>query len=199
MTKGRQRDPGGVLDSDRGSSELGKAAEMVPLGEAIERDLERAGQRDLDQRLESMPGLSRAAKDAQRITPRPTVADLGHPRKERTLAADGEVRRPLSGRQMKDRSKTKRQVLARLPETQYQALKDLAVDDSDTWTRLNDSLSDAVGDPDQLAQADRRTMRRVDAAIQAYEATNDRGHCAVRQRRDAEGDQPVQPRSVREP
>ncbi len=176
MTKGRQRDPGGVLDSDRGSSKLGKAAQMMPLGESIERDLERAGQRDLDQRLEGMPGLSRAAKDAQRITPRPTVADLGHPRKERTLADDGAVRYPLSGRQMKDRSRTKRMILTGLPETQYLALKDLAVDDTDTWTRLNDRLSSAVGDPDQLDQADRRTLRRVDAAIQAYEASNDRGH-----------------------
>lgn len=176
MTTGRKRDPGGVLDSDRGSSEIGKAATILPLGEAIERDLERAGQRDLDQRLESMPGLSRAVKDAQRITPRATVADLGHPRKERTLGADGQVRQPLSGRQMKDRSKSKRRVLARLPERQYAALKDLAVDDSDTWTRLNDALSDAVGDPDLLEEADRRTLRRVDAAIQAYEGSNDRGH-----------------------
>lgn len=69
MTKGRQRDPGGVLDSDRGSSETGKAAVIMPLGESIERDLERAGQRDLDKRLEASPGLSRAAKDAQRIAP----------------------------------------------------------------------------------------------------------------------------------
>lgn len=176
MSKGRQRDPGGVLDSDRGSAPLGKAAEILSLAESMDRDLERDGARDLDRRLESSPGLSRAAKDAQRIAPRATVADLGHPRKERTLATGGTLRQPLSGRQMKDRSKTKRATLTRMPDTQYRALKDLAVDDTDTWVRVNDALSDAVGDPEQLPPADRRILRRVDAAIQAYEASNDRGH-----------------------
>lgn len=176
MTKLRQRDPGKVLDSDRGSSPLGKAAEMMPLGEAIERDLDRAGLRDLDQRIERMPGMSRAARDAQRVNPRATVADLGHPLKERKLAVDAAVRRPLSGRQMKARCKTKRQVIGALPETQYVALRDLVHDDSPTWTRINGALSDAVGDPDQLEGEDRRTVRRVDAAIQAYERANDRGH-----------------------
>lgn len=175
MTKGRQRDPGGVLDSDRGSSETGKAAVIMPLGESIERDLERAGQRDLDKRLEASPGLSRAAKDAQRIAPRATVAPIGHPRKERVLASDTELRRPLSGRQMKDRSKTKRAVLASLPIRHYQAVTELAGQES-TWLQVNDALSAAVGDPEQLAEDDQRMVRRVDAAIQQYEAGNDRGH-----------------------
>lgn len=177
MTKSRRsRDPGGVLDSDRGSSLTGKSAQMMPLTESIERDLDRAGQRDLDARLEGMPGLSRTLKDAQRITPRATVAELGHPRKERTLGTDARIREPLSGRQMKARCKTKRRVLADLPATQHAAVQDLVHDQSDTWERVNDALSAAVGDPEELDPSLQRSIRRVDAAIQAYEAAEDRGH-----------------------
>ena len=48
----------------------GKQAEMLTPAGKGSRDLERAGLRDLDQRTENLPGLTRHKKDLNRTMPR---------------------------------------------------------------------------------------------------------------------------------
>lgn len=167
-----------AIDADRGSGHRGtKLAEVRPLNEVLDREQERAGLRDLDARLVAAEGLSSRQRDAQRIMPRGTPADVPYPVMERGLPHPDEIRMPLSGRQQKARRKLMTSTQERMPATQARALRSLVVDGRErSWKRLNDGLSDAVGDVDALPEADQRTVRRVDRAIQAYEDRNDRGH-----------------------
>ena len=55
----------GDIDASRG-----KQAEMLTPAGKGSRDLERAGLRDLDQRTENLPGLTRHKKDVNRTMPR---------------------------------------------------------------------------------------------------------------------------------
>lgn len=174
----RRSDPdgGAVLDADRGSSSTSaKLAQFTPKSEASSRAEDRAGLRELDAMTESMPGLSRQQKDRARITPRETNAALGHPRMGRTLPGPLVQRAPLSSRQKKARSKTRRAITDRLPQAQYDAQRGL-VTRPQRWSQLNDALSDAAGDVEALSESDQRQVRRVDRSIQAYERANDRGH-----------------------
>lgn len=174
----RSSDPDGkaVLDADRGSSTAAaKLAQFTPAGEAKSRAEDRAGMRDLDAMTEAMPGLNRQQKDRARITPRETNAELGHPRMERTLPGALEQRSPLSSRQKKARSKTRRAITDRLPQAQYDAQRGL-VTRPQRWSQLNDALSDAAGDVEALPDSEQQQVRRVDRSIQAYERANDRGH-----------------------
>ena len=169
-------DGGAVLDADRGSSSAtAKLAQFTPAREAASRAEDRAGLRDLDAMTEAMPGLSRQQRDRARITPRQTNAALGHPRMQRTLPGSMVQRGPLSSRQKKARSKTRRAVTDRLPQAQYDAQRGL-VTQPPRWTRLNDALSDAAGDVEALPESEQQHVRRVDRSIQAYERANDRGH-----------------------
>lgn len=166
-----------MLDPDRGSSTVGtKLAEPVSIEEAARREDIRAGLRDLDAMTEAAAGLTRAQKDRDRIMPRATVGAIAHPRMERTLPDADQIRGTFSGRQMKARSKTKQAVLARLPQTQYVAMRNMLAEDGATWRRINDTLSEGSGDIDGLSERDLQTVKRVDRAIQAYERHNDRGH-----------------------
>ncbi len=136
---------------------------------------ERDGARELDRTVESMPGLRRQQRDRERAMPRDLTGDVPHPRMERTLPASGEIRRPLSSRQRKARSVTKRAVQDRLPDTQHAAVSRL-LSRPQRWQQLNDALSDATGDAQALDDGQRVAVQRVDRAVQAYERANDRGH-----------------------
>lgn len=166
-----------MLDADRGSSAVSstKQAEVLSPATHEAREQERGGARELDQAVEAMPGLTRQQRDRERAMPRDVTGEVKHPRMERTLPAAGELRLPLSSRQRKARSVTKRAVQDRLPDTQYAAVSSL-VGRPDRWQQLNDELSEATGDVQALSDTSRTTVQRVDRAVQAYERTNDRGH-----------------------
>lgn len=165
------------VEADRGSGGIReKVAQVGPLSEILDREQERAGLRDLDSRLVGSPGLSSRQRDAQRIMPRGTPAEVPFAVMERKLPHPDEIRMPLSGRQMKARRKLMAATQRALPRTQAAALRSLMEERGRIWSRLNDALSDSVGDVDALSESDQRTVRRVDRAIQAYEDHSDRGH-----------------------
>ncbi|MCA0296518.1 MAG: hypothetical protein LCH96_14650 [Actinobacteria bacterium] len=166
-----------VADPDRGRSTPAQKV-AVPLGQeqVIEREDERAGLRDLDARLERAEGMTRAQRDAQRILPRATPAEIPNPRMERELGSAGDLRGPLSGRQQKARRKASRAVQRSLPAVQYRALERVLDERTGEWAHLNDALSDSVGDVDALTDRDRQVIHRIDRAIQSAEKANDRGH-----------------------
>jgi hypothetical protein len=166
----------GVVDLDAGSSSLGaKQAAVVAASTFQDRQQDRAGYRDLDTRVEQAPGLSRATRDRNRATPRDTSQPLGHPRKARHLPEPDAVRIPISARQRKERSKTKREAQDQLSGAVYREL-DAVLTRPARWTQLNDALSAAAGDAQQLPESQLAAVQRVDRAIQAYEAGNDRSH-----------------------
>jgi hypothetical protein len=172
----RASHPDYVVDPDRGSdTAAAKQAQLVDTDQHQDRADARAGLRDLDAMTEGMTGLSRMRRDRERIFPRDTTADLGHPRMRRTLPDAGDVRAPLSARQKRERSKDRLATQASMPLTQLRAQRDL-VTHPDQWHALNDQLSDATGDIQALSDADQTRVRRIDRAIQAYERANDRGH-----------------------
>lgn len=172
----RQSNPDYVVDPDRGrSTTAAKQADILSPDTAEGRAETRGGLRDLDAMTEALPGLNRQQKDRERLMPRSTTADLAHPKMQRPLPAAADVREPFSSRQKKARSKTRIDVQGALPMTQYDAQRRL-VTDPGRWGRLNDALSDNVGDLQELDDADQQQLRRVDRSIQAYERSNDRGH-----------------------
>ena len=62
----------GDIDASRG-----KQAEMLTPAGKESRDLERAGLRDLDQRTDNLPGLTRHKKDLNRTMPRDGTGTFG--------------------------------------------------------------------------------------------------------------------------
>lgn len=167
---------GGVVDVDRGSGDVStKLAAVVSVEDARERRDTRAGARDLDATVESMPGLNRQQRDRERSTPRSVPGDVPDPRMERTLPAAGAMRVPMSARQRGARSVTKGIVQDSLPATQFTAV-DQMITDSGHWRRTNDALSDAAGDVQQLDDTQMARVQRVDRAIMAYERASNRSH-----------------------
>lgn len=172
----RASNPDGRVDADAGSGDVSsKRAEFVDASEFVGRAQERAGLRDLDEMVEASAGLSRQQRDRERAMPRDTTADLGHPEKERQLPEPDSIRLSLSSRQRKARSVAKRATQDRMPKTQYDATHRMITDDSH-WRRINDHLSENVGDAQALPDSVRTQVHRFDRAIQAYEKNNDRGH-----------------------
>ena len=102
---------------------------------------------------ESMPGLRRQQRDRERISPRATTAELGHPRMQRPLPSADQERTPFSSRQKKARSKTRVSVQGNLPAAQYQAQRALMTSPR-RWAELNDALSDNAGDVQALTDTD---------------------------------------------
>ncbi|MBB1501602.1 hypothetical protein H5397_09205 [Propioniciclava sp. MC1683] len=173
--KGRKGLPG-ALEADRGQSSVAaKRAVAVEVGELAAREDARQGLRELDTMTEAMSGLTRAQRDRARIFPRESNAALGHPLKERQLASLDAIRVPVSGRQMKARSRTKHATLQSLPKAQLHAL-DRITSSPQSWKQINDQLSENTSDIDSMTEGDRAFVKRVDRAIQAYESNNDRGH-----------------------
>lgn len=172
----RKADPDFAVDSDRGSgTTAAKQAQVMGIDVFTERAATRAGLRDLDARMEAMPGLTRAQRDRERIAPRAQVAELGHPVMLRTLPGVGQGRVALSSRQKKARSKTRLAVQDALPNTQYAAQRDL-VTNAGRFTAVGDALSDHAGDLGELSAFQAAQVRAVDRSIAAYERGNDRGH-----------------------
>lgn len=169
--------PDGVfdLDSGAGSSAAGKVAEVVDPEVFADRAEDRGGYRELDAALEMMPGMTRRGRDSARAEPLGRVDGLRHPAMRRRLLGDGELRRPLSSRQRKDRSKLKRDTQQNLPMTQYRAVAGL-IGDEQNWDQLCDALSEKAGDAQHLSPADKIEVDRIDRAIQRYEEGNQRGH-----------------------
>ena len=165
------------LDPDRGGTRAlsNRLAVLVPGDDVWDRAEAREGLRDLDARVEQLPGLTRLRKDRERINPRNTVAPVQHPRMVRGMPETQSVRVPFSSRQKKARSKTRRQVQREMSPTVYAAQRTLLRRPGE-WQRVNDALSAAVGDVHELGARDQRMARRVDKAIQAYEQKNGRGH-----------------------
>ncbi len=167
---------GAVLDADRGSGNAGtKLASVLGRDEAQERQETREGAQDLDARVEAHPGLNRQQRDRERATPRDVTGDVPDPRMERTLPTPDQVRMPMSARQRSARAVTKRAVQDRLPSTQYTAMNRMVTDDAQ-WHSVNDAVSDAAGDVQQLEDFQIAQIQRVDRSIMAYERANDRGH-----------------------
>lgn len=177
MGHSRSANPDGyVVDADRGSSTTAtKQAQAVGAAAADVRAETREGARELDAAVEAMPGLTRQQRDRERAMPRPTAGEVPHPVMERALPEPGSVRVPLSSRQRKARSVSKRAAQERLPATQYAATAAL-ISRPERWTKLNDALSDAAGDVQALDEGQRREIQRVDRALQTFERANNRGH-----------------------
>ena len=136
---------------------------------------QRAGLKDLDAMVESMPGLNRMQRDRERLMPRSTTAELGDQRMARRLPAPRAVRMPISARQRNARSKARLEVQRSMPLTQLGAQYEL-VSEPQRWSELNDQLSAATGDVQALPDKDQEQIRRIDRSIQSYERANDRGH-----------------------
>lgn len=165
------------VDPDRlgGGSLVEKTAAWSTQSEYDERAAERAGLRDLDSQVEALPGMTRQQRDLNRAGPRATSQDVPDERMRRKLPEAGQIREPLSSRQRKARSAAKQQAQDLMPRTQKVAIQDL-VQDRTKWTQLNDRLSEAAGDVDNLDENHRAAIQRTDRAIQSFERSNDRGH-----------------------
>ncbi|UAK39459.1 hypothetical protein K8O93_07255 [Gordonia bronchialis] len=134
----------------------------------------RIGAELADRVLEDDTSRNRAARDRDRAFPRDTSA-VEDDRKRRQLPARGEFRDDLSSRQRKDRSAAKRRLLADAPRSQVSEMQ-WAIRDPQRWKHLNSSLREATGDAQQLSQADRKSVQRIDRLIQSYERDSGRGH-----------------------
>lgn len=165
-----------AVEADRGSDTIRtKQARILDADTAEARADARAGLRELDAMVESMPGLTRLQKDRERLTPRGTLGDVADPRMVRSLPDPRQVRKPISARQRNARSRTRTQVQASVPLTQLKAQRAL-VTQPDVWADVNNQLSEAAGDLQALPERDQEQVRRIDRSIQAYERANDRGH-----------------------
>lgn len=177
MGRSRRAHPDYVVDPDRGSSAVPstKRATFMNVSDHLQRGETRSGARDLDTMVEQAPGLTRQQRDRERAMPRDVTREVPHPAMERRLPIPDALRQPLSSRQRKARSVSKRAAQDRLPQTQYDAVH-RAITDDGHWRQINDVLSESVGDVQELDDRQRAQVQRLDRAIQTYENSNDRGH-----------------------
>jgi len=153
-----------------------KAAREVAQEAMQERDFQRLANQIYDELRDSDTSLTRAARDRERATPR-DVSHVESARLRSELPARQDFRAALSGRQRKLRSAIKNQVMAAAPRSQHQAMDSLLLaEDAAEWRRINSTLHHAAGDAQQLEDADRAKVQRLDRAIQSYERLNDRTH-----------------------
>ncbi len=166
-----------MLEMDRGAGQPGiSVAATTPIGEFHARETNRQGLMELDQLTEASTRLNRAQKDSARILPRAANQSLNPATQSRVPEFD-EVRTPISGRQMKERSKLKRQRQAKWTTAQRREMIALVGGGEDSsWSRLGDQLAAHTGDPDALSNRDRLSVGRVDRAIRQHEESNDRQH-----------------------
>lgn len=153
-----------------------KAAREVAQDAMTEREFQRLANRVVDELRDDDSSLTRAARDRDRATPR----DASHVDSDRLrgeLPGRDEFRETLSGRQRKLRSAVKNKVMASAPASQHAAIASMLTNEDPTeWRRINGGLHHSAGDVQQLTDADRVKVQRVDRAIQAYERLNDRTH-----------------------
>lgn len=165
-----------VLEMDAGiGSYPGLAmAATTPLAEFMDKEANREGLAELDRMTEASDRLTRAQKDRERILPRDAARPVNAATKTRIPEFD-ELRTPISGRQMKERSKTKRRAQTRWTKAQLRAIQE-ATSSPAAWQALTDQLSASQGDLDGFSSRDRLTVQRIDRSIRQYEETNDRRH-----------------------
>jgi len=153
-----------------------KTAREVAEDAMTEREFQRLANQITDELRDDDASLTRAARDRDRATPR----DVSHVESNRLrgeLPAREEFREALSGRQRKIRSTVKNQVMASAPASQHAAIASmLTADDPREWRRVNEGLHHAAGNVQELTDADRAKVQRLDRAIQSYERLNDRTH-----------------------
>ena len=166
--------PALALDGGAGSSPGVSVGTSVPLAEFRDQEATRLGAAELDRMAEANDRLSRATKDRERITPRDASKTLNEATLTRVPEFD-EIRTPVSGRQMKARSRLKRGQQDRWTGAQYRAVKAVLTDRQE-WRRITDQLAANLGDPEEMTLRDRTSVQRVDRAIRAYEEGNDRQH-----------------------
>ena len=114
-----------VLEMDAGQESrpgLSMAA-TTPLADFAAKEENREGLAELDRMTEASERLSRAQKDRERIIPRDASADLNPATSTRVPEYD-EIRTPVSGRQMKARSKLKQATQKRWTKAQKRALQE---------------------------------------------------------------------------
>jgi hypothetical protein len=172
------REPPVVFDVEGGTITARdvKAAREVAEDVMSDRAFQRLANRIIDAARDEDTSRTRAARDRDRATPR-DVSHLESPRLRAELPAEGEFRHVLSGRQRKIRSALKNQVMASAPASQHQAIHAMLTDENpEDWRRINRLLHTAAGDAQQLCDADRAKVQRLDRAIQSYERLNDRTH-----------------------
>lgn len=163
-----------VLEVDRGGSSPGLiVAATTPLAEFGKREADRRGLAELDQLTEASTRLTRAQKDRERILPRPASQALNQATLARVPELD-EIRTPVSGRQMKVRSKVSKATQAKWTGAQVREMDEVL--GGPAWGELTDQLSENVGDLDALSERDKRSVQRIDRAIRQYEEHNDRQH-----------------------
>lgn len=162
------------LDAGAGSRPGLSMSATTSLADFEAREENRKGLAELDRMTEASDRLTRAQKDRARIIPRDASGSLNPATKARVPEFD-EIRAPISGRQMKERSKAKRVVQDRWTNAQHRAIKD-AMASPESWQALTDHLSQAQGDPDELSTRKQQAVQRIDRAIRQYEESNDRQH-----------------------
>lgn len=153
-----------------------KAAREVIEDVMTIRDFTRLANQITDEVRDTDTSLTRGARDRDRSSPR-DVSHVDSDRLHGELPAEGEFRGALSGRQRKLRSATKNRVMAAAAASQHQAVRTMLTDENpQEWRRINRSLHAGAGDAQQLDNADRAKVQRLDRAIQSYERLNDRTH-----------------------
>jgi len=175
--RSRRVDPDFVLDADRGLSDQPtvKQAEFIPADAADAREQRRRGLRAVDEARDALTDLTRPRRDRDRATPRDVAGEVPDSRMTRSLPEPSQMRTPLSARQRNARSATKWAVQDRLTATQHAAVAHV-LGEPQNWRDVNDELSAAAGNVQQLEERKRLQVQRVDRAIQAYERENHRGH-----------------------
>ncbi len=175
--RSRRVDPDFVLDADRGLSDQPtvKQAEFIRFDVADAREQRRRGLRAVDEARDALTDLTRPRRDRDRATPRDVAGEVPDSRMTRSLPEPSQMRTPLSARQRNARSATKWAVQDRLTATQHAAVAHV-LGEPQNWRDVNDELSAAAGNVQQLEERERLQVQRVDRAIQAYERENHRGH-----------------------
>lgn len=164
------------LEVDRGRGNLtSKKAKLTPTKDFLERMAERAGLRELGRMAKQMPGMHHRTVEANQVLPESAAQPLGHPLKARPAPDAQTGAKPLSARQKDARSKTRHEAMAASPQTELQDSHALTRSET-TWNRVNDLLSETVGDVDRLPRRAQALVRRVDSFIRRYERRNDREH-----------------------
>ncbi|TKV35395.1 hypothetical protein CFA71_24350 [Mycobacteroides abscessus subsp. bolletii] len=172
------QEPRVVLDIEAGTITARdiKAAREIAADTMTDRAFQRLRNRIADEARDENPVLTRATRDRDRSTPR----DVSHVESERLrgdLPEPESFRSALSAQQRKIRSALKNRVLSAAPASQLDAVRTVLTDeDSASWRQINRRLHRAAGDVHQLDEAERKTVQRLDRAIQSYERLNDRSH-----------------------
>lgn len=172
----RSGSPPGVVEIDYGADEtsaLRKVGERISEEEFAERAALRQSAHELD--LESTRGDHPSTSLSVNAYPTPRDVPLSSTRKERPLKDASEIRRPLSSRQKKERSKVNNQTWDRMPKTTQRAVHRLLNNDSE-WAEINAALTANQGEANAVSDKHRAELHRVDRFIAEQEKRSGREH-----------------------